>query len=87
MAQNQNQLFDNVEKKTGVSMEQIMRLVNSLQGANLRDEQTVRKLIHDVAKMANKPVSKEKEERLVKAITTNNVPDFAAIAQMLGGKK
>lgn len=87
MAQNQNQLFDNVEKKTGVSMEQIMRLVNSLQGANLRDERTVRKLIRDVAKMANKPVSKEKEERLVKAITTNNVPDFAAIAQMLGGKK
>lgn len=82
----EDQLFKAVKNKTGVDKKQIFDLVNSLQGANLRDEKTVRRLIQDVARIANKPVSKEKEERLVKAITSNNIPDFSVIFQVLGGK-
>ncbi|HET7578930.1 MAG TPA: stage VI sporulation protein F [Bacillales bacterium] len=82
----EDQLFKAVKNKTGVDKKQIFDLVNSLQGANLRDEKTVRQLIQDVARIANKPVPKEKEERLVKAITSNNIPDFSVIFQVLGGK-
>ncbi len=82
-----NNFFDNLEKKTNVNQQDIFNLANSVSNANLKDEQTVRNLIHQVAKLANKPVPKEKEDLLVKAILNNNIPlDFTAIAKMFGKK-
>lgn len=82
-----NSFFDNLEKKTNVKQEDIFNLANSVSGANFKDEQTVRNLIQQVAKLANKPVSKEKEDELVKAIVNNNMPmDFGTLAKMFGKK-
>lgn len=82
-----NNFFDNLEKKTNVKQQDIFQLANSVSGANFKDEQTVRNLIQQVARMANKPVSKEKEDELVKAIVNNNMPlDFASLAKMFGKK-
>jgi hypothetical protein len=82
-----NSFFDKIEKKTNVKQQDIFNLANSVSGANLKDEQTVRNLIQQVAKMANKPVSKEKEDELVKTIINNNIPmDFASLAKMFGKK-
>ena len=82
-----NNFFDNLEKKTNVKQQDIFNLANSVSGANFKDEQTVRNLIQQVAKLANKPVSKEKEDELVKAIVNNNIPlDFASLAKMFGKK-
>lgn len=86
MNQNQNKLFNDVEKKTGVNKNQIFDLVNSLQGANLQDEKTVRRMIQQVSQIANKSISKQKEDRLVKAIINKNVPNLAVIMEMLSGK-
>ncbi len=84
---NNNNFFDNLEKKTNVKQQDIFNLANSVSGANFNDETTVRNLIKQVASLANKPVSKEKEDELVKAITKNNVPlDFASLAKMFGKK-
>lgn len=77
-------MFGNLEKKTGVKMEDVMKLAQSLQSADFQDEKTVRKVIHKVSKLAGKPVSKKKEDMLVQAIINGNVPsDMSAIEKML----
>lgn len=82
-----NNFFDNLEKKTNVKQQDIFNLANSVNGANFQDEQTVRSLIQQVSKLANKPVPKEKEDELVKTIVNNNMPlDFASLAKMFGKK-
>ena len=49
-----NQFFKNIEKRTGVNMKDIFELVNSLQGANFKDENTVRNVVKRVSQIANK---------------------------------
>lgn len=79
--------FDNIEKKTNVKKEDILRLANSVSSANLRDEQTLRKLIADVAKVANVPVSKNKEDKIVNAILNNQIPsDLSQLTKMIKKK-
>ncbi|MCF6408240.1 stage VI sporulation protein F [Pseudalkalibacillus salsuginis] len=75
--------MDDIEKKTGVKKEDIFKLADSVQGANLHDEKTIRQLISQVSRMAGVPVSKEKEDQIVKAIINNNIPlDMTSIAKM-----
>ncbi|MGM7701688.1 stage VI sporulation protein F [Pseudalkalibacillus sp. Hm43] len=79
--------MDDIEKKTGVKKEDIFKLADSVQNANLRDEKTIRQLISQVSRMAGVPVSKEKEDQIVKAIINNNIPlDMASIAKMFNKK-
>lgn len=81
-------MFGNLEKKTGVKMEDVMKLAQSLQNADFQDEKTVRKVINKVSKLAGKPVSKKKEDMLVKAIINGNVPsDMSAIEKLQNGEK
>jgi hypothetical protein len=82
-----NNLFKNIEKKTGVNMKDVFELANSVQGANFKDEKTVRNLVRRVSQIANKPVPKEKEDKIVKAITDNGQSlDFGTIAKMINKK-
>ncbi|WP_416149700.1 stage VI sporulation protein F [Salipaludibacillus sp. HK11] len=83
MDEKKNPFYEQIEKKTNVKQEDLLKLVQSLNQTDLTEESNVRQLIHQVAKMANKPVSKEKEDELVKAITSNQVPlDFGTLAKM-----
>ncbi len=80
----ENQFFKNIENKTGVNMQEIMRLANSLQNANFQDEQTVRRVIKSVSRIAKKPVSKELENKIVQSIINDGKQlDFGTIAEML----
>ncbi|WP_019414371.1 stage VI sporulation protein F [Paenisporosarcina sp. TG20] len=80
--------FGNIEKKTGVNMNEVMKLVQSLQNADLKDEKTVRSVIRELALIAKKEVPKEKEEKIVKAILNNEVPkDFSSLLKMMDKKK
>ncbi|WP_409254086.1 stage VI sporulation protein F [Bacillus sp. SCS-153A] len=81
-------MFGNFEKKTGVKMDDIMKLAQSFQNTNFKDEKQVRTMIKKVAQLANKPVSREKEEMLVQAITSGKVPkDMNEIQKMMNKKK
>lgn len=83
---NQN-FFDNIEKKTGVKMNDVMKLANSLQNSNLKDEKTLRNVIKQVSKLANKPVTKQKEDQIVNAVINNNMPgDINSIMKMFNKK-
>ncbi len=79
--------MDEVQKKTSVRPEELFKLANSVSQANLQDEATLRQLIKQVAQLANRPVSKEKEDQIVHAIINNNAPkDFASLAKMFNKK-
>lgn len=83
-----NQFFKNVEKKTGVNMNDIFDLANSLQGANFKDERTVRSVIRRVAQIANKRVSKQMEDKIVQSIINDGKQiDFNTISKMLNNKR
>ncbi|KAA0565303.1 MULTISPECIES: stage VI sporulation protein F [Bacillaceae] len=84
-----NNFFKNLEKKTGVNMNEVLELANSLQNANFKDEATVRSVIKRVSKIANKPVNKEMENKIVQSIVNDGKQlDFGTISNMLNkGKK
>ena len=67
-------IFDKVEKKTKVKKEDILSLARSLQNKNLKDENELRRIIKDVAKLAGKDVSKEREEKIIDAIIKDKIP-------------
>lgn len=83
----ENGFFKNIEKKTGVNMKDILELANSLQNANFKDEKTVRNIICRVSQIANKPVSKEMEDKIVKSIVNDGKSlDFNTISNMINKK-
>ncbi|MBV7508487.1 stage VI sporulation protein F [Bacillus sp. sid0103] len=82
-----NGFFKNIEKKTGVNMKDIFELANSLQNANFKDEKTVRNVIRRVSQIANKPVSKEMEDQIVKSIVNDGKQlDLNTISNMINKK-
>ena len=82
-----NKFFKSLENKTGVNMNDVFALANSLQGANFKDEKTVRSVIQRVSQIANKPVSKQMEDKIVKSIVNGDEKlDFSTISKMMGKK-
>jgi Stage VI sporulation protein F len=82
-----NHFFKNIEKKTGVNMKDVLELANSLQNANFKDEKTVRGVIRRVSQIANKPVSKETENKIVESIVKDGKQlDFNTISNMINRK-
>ncbi len=80
--------FKNVEKKTGVNINEIFQLANSLQGVNLQDEKTVRGVVKQVARLANRNIPKALEDKIVQTIIRDGKQlDFNTIANMLNNKK
>jgi hypothetical protein len=69
-----NDFFKSIEQNTGVSKQEIFKLVDSVKNSNFKDEAQVRKVIRAVSRLTNKPVSKDKEEFLVKSIVNNKIP-------------
>ncbi|HWK22454.1 MAG TPA: stage VI sporulation protein F [Ureibacillus sp.] len=80
----QNPFFKQIENKTGVSMDEIFALANAIQHADFTNEKQVRKIIKRVGKVANKPVSKELEDQIVKSILQDGKSlDLGKIQKML----
>ena len=67
-------IFEKVESKTNVKKDDIVKLAKSISGKDLNDERNLRKLIKDVARLAGKEVSKEKEEKIINAIKKDKIP-------------
>lgn len=80
--------FKGLENKTGVNMNDIFQLANSLQYANLKDENTVRQVVQQVARIAGRDVPKELEDKIVNTIVNDGSKlDFNTIANMMNKKK
>jgi hypothetical protein len=85
MSKDKKSILNNVEKSTGVGANDILKVTNSLQGANLRDEKTLRNLIGQLAKLTNRKVSKELEDKIVDAVASNKV-NPETISKMINKK-
>ena len=66
--------YKKVENKTHVNKETILSLAKKIQGDNLKDENKLRDLIKEIGVIAGKNVSKEQEDKIVKAIVNDKVP-------------
>ena len=66
--------FKKIEKKTNVDKDTILSLANKLQQGNMKDENTLKEVIHDISKITGREVSKEKEQKIIDTILSNNVP-------------
>lgn len=79
--------FKNIESKTGVNMKDVLELANSLQGANFKDEATVRNVIKRVSHIANKPVNKQTEDKIVQSIIAEGKQlDFGTLSKLMNKK-
>lgn len=67
--------FKKVENKTNVKKSTIVNLAQKLQGDNMKDEKTLREVIHELSEMTGKEVSKEQEDRIISAVVNDEVPD------------
>ncbi|MDD3452658.1 MAG: stage VI sporulation protein F [Bacilli bacterium] len=66
--------FDKIQKKTNVSKNDILSLASKLQQSDLKNEGTLREIIHDLSKLTGKEVTNEKEEKIIQAIKNDKVP-------------
>jgi len=64
--------FKKIEKKTNVNKDTILSLANKLQQGNMKDEATLREVIHDISKITGREVSQEKEQKIVDTVLANN---------------
>jgi len=69
-----NDLFGKIKQKTNIDPQDVFKVADSVKGADFSDEETVRNLVRQLAKLANKPISKQKEDKIVEAVTNNNMP-------------
>lgn len=74
MSNENDSIFEKVESKTNVKKDDIVKLAKSITGKDLNNEKNLRKLIKDVAKLAGKEVSKEKEEKILNAVKKDKIP-------------
>ncbi|MGB2992294.1 MAG: stage VI sporulation protein F [Paenisporosarcina sp.] len=79
--------FKKIEQKTGVSMDEVFTLANAIQYADFSDEKQVKKIVRKVSKIANKPISKDLEEQIVKSVVEKgNKLNLNEIANMMNQK-
>ncbi|WP_181348216.1 stage VI sporulation protein F [Thalassobacillus sp. CUG 92003] len=70
----QKNMFDKIQKKADVNPDDVFQVAESVKHADFSDEKTVRQLVKQLSKMANKPVSKKKEDKIVEAIVNQEMP-------------
>ena len=61
-------MFDKLQKNANINPDDVMKVADSVKNANFSDEKTVRNLVRHLAKMADRPLTKEKEDKIVQAI-------------------
>ncbi len=66
--------FKKIEKKTNVNKETILSLAKKLQNGNMKNEETIKEVIHDISRITGREVSQEKEDKIVNTILNDNVP-------------
>ena len=67
--------FKRIEKKTNVNKETILSLAERLQDENMKNETVLRDVIKQIGALTGKEVPKEKEDKIVKTIIDDKVPN------------
>lgn len=67
--------FNRVEAKTNVDKNTILKLAEKLQKNDLKNETTLREVINELSILTGKKVSKEKEDKIIKAVQEDKIPN------------
>lgn len=67
--------FKKIEKKTNVDKDTILSLANKLQQGNMKDEDTLKEVIHDISRITGREVSPEKEQKILDTVLSKGVPN------------
>ncbi|MCP3025847.1 stage VI sporulation protein F [Halobacillus sp. A5] len=74
MSNFQKNIFDHLQNKANINPDDVYKVADSVKNADFSDEKVVRRLVRQLARVANKPVSKQKEDKIVEAIVNQNIP-------------
>lgn len=66
--------FRRVERKTNVDKGTILDLAKKLQETDLKNENTLREIIQTLGSMTGREISKERENKIIKAVVNDKVP-------------
>ena len=66
--------FKRIEKKTNVSKDTILSLAEKIQKTDMKNESTLREIIHELSSLTGRDVSKEKEDKIVSAVINDKIP-------------
>ena len=66
--------FKKIENKTNVDKDTILSLAKKLQGSNMKNEDTLKEVIHDISKITGREVSPEKEKKIIDTVINDGVP-------------
>ena len=64
--------FKKIENKTNVNKDTILSLAKKLQEGDMKNEETLREVIHDISKITGREVSKDKEQKIIDTVIANN---------------
>ena len=64
--------FKKIENKTNVNKDTILSLAKKLQEGDMKNDETLREVIHDISKITGREVSKEKEQKIIDTVIANN---------------
>ncbi|SDI97987.1 stage VI sporulation protein F [Salimicrobium halophilum] len=67
-------IFDYLKNQANIDKSEIYQMVDAVQHADMNDEQTVRRIVRQLSRLANKRISSSKEDKIVEAIVKNQVP-------------
>ena len=70
-----NELLDKVEAKTNVSKDTIIDLASKIESSGLKDEKVLRDVINTLSIITNKEVPKERADKIINIIMSDNVPN------------
>lgn len=65
----------NFISENNIQPEALFSLVEKVQTMDLSDEQSIRKVIREVSVLANRPVDKNQENKIVNEIMNNGIND------------
>ncbi len=59
--------------ENNINPDEVLRLVDKVRRLDMKNENNVRTIIRDVSRIAKKPISREKEDMLVKKILSEGI--------------
>lgn len=74
MSQFQKGVFDKLQQNANISPDEVYKVADAVKTADFSDERTVRNLVRHLSRLANKRISREKEDQIVASITKKNMP-------------
>jgi len=72
--QDAKRMLEKIEASSHISATEIYDVARSIQHENLTDENVIRPLVRQLANLANKPLTREMEDKIVHSVLQKEIP-------------